>query len=106
MELRARRQLGRWIALALALLLLAAFLILWLERKDIAAGYVDRELARRGVRATYTVRRLGFGSQRLDNLVLGDPARPDVTARWVEIRLSWGFRNPRVSLATARGVRL
>ncbi|MEA3060258.1 MAG: translocation and assembly module TamB [Sphingomonadales bacterium] len=106
MEPRARRRVGRWIALALAGLLLAALLILWLERKDIAAGYVDRELARRGVRATYTVRRLGFGVQRLDNLVIGDPAHPDLTARWVEIRLSWGFRKPRVSLVTARGVRL
>jgi hypothetical protein len=106
MEPRAGRPLGRWIALALAALLLAFLLILWLGRKDIAAGYIDRELARRGVRATYTVRHLGFGTQRLDNLVLGDPAHPDLTARWVEIHLSWGFRKPRVSLVTARGVRL
>ncbi|MEA3050183.1 MAG: translocation and assembly module TamB, partial [Sphingomonadales bacterium] len=106
MEPRARRRLGRWIALALAGLLLAALLILWLERKDIAAGYIDRELARRGVRATYTVRHLGFGVQRLDDLVLGDPAHPDLTARWVELRLSWGFRKPRISLVTGRGVRL
>src|SRR4051794_35477418 len=106
MEPRARRQLGRWIALALAGLIAVAVLILWLERKDIASGYLDRELARRGVRASYTVRHLGFGVQRLENLVLGDPARPDLTARWVEIRLSWGFRKPRLSLVTARGVRL
>jgi hypothetical protein len=106
MEPRAGRRLGRWIALALAALLLAFLLGLWLARKDIAAGYVDRELARRGVRATYTVRHLGFGTQRLDNLVLGDPAHPDLTARWVEIRLSWGFRKPRITLVTARGVRL
>src|SRR3954447_10539373 len=106
MEPRARRRWGRWIALALAGLLLAALLILWLERKDIAAGYIDRELARRGVRATYTVRRLGFGAQRLHNLVPRGPAHPALTARWVEIRLSWGFRKPRVSLITARGVRL
>ncbi len=106
MEPRARRRLGRWIALAVAALLVAILLILWLARKDIASGYIDRELARRGVRASYTVSRLGFGAQRLDNLVLGDPAHPDLTARRVEIRLSWGFRKPRVSLVTARGVRL
>ncbi|MEA3000239.1 MAG: translocation and assembly module TamB [Sphingomonadales bacterium] len=106
MEPEGRRRRGRWIALALAGLLVAAFLVLWLERKDVASGYIDRELARRGVRASYTVRHLGFGTQRLDNLVLGDPAHPDLTARWVEIRLSWGFRKPRVSLVTARGVRL
>jgi translocation and assembly module TamB len=106
MEPDGRRRRGRWIALAVAGLFVAVLLILWLERKDIASNYVDRELARRGVRASYKVSRLGFGVQRLDHLVLGDPANPDLTARWVELRLSWGFRKPRISLVTARGVRL
>jgi translocation and assembly module TamB len=102
---RRRRRL-RPVLLGLLALAGVVLLILWLERKDIAAGYADRELARRGVRATYQVKRLGFGTQRIENLVLGDPAHPDLTARWVELRLSWGFRRPRVSLITARGVRL
>ncbi|MFL6857719.1 MAG: YdbH domain-containing protein [Allosphingosinicella sp.] len=102
---RRRRRL-RPVLLGLAAFAALALLIGWLERKDIASGYVGRELARRGVRASYQVTRLGFGTERIENLVLGDPAHPDLTARWVELRLSWGFRRPRVSLVTARGVRL
>jgi translocation and assembly module TamB len=107
-RVRGRPQWRRLRSLLLALVALLALmlLILWLERKTIAADYIDRELARRGVRATYSVKRLGFGRQTVENLVLGDPAHPDLTARSVELRLSWGFRRPRVSLITARGVRL
>jgi hypothetical protein len=102
------RRRPRWRVVALALLgiLLLALLVLWLERKPIAADYIDRELARRGVRATYSVKHLGFGTQSVENLVLGDPRRPDLTARFVELRLSWGWRRPKVALITARGVRL
>jgi hypothetical protein len=58
----------------------------------IASHYIDAELARRGVRATYKVTGIGFGAERLENVVIGDPADPDLTARNVEVRVSWGFR--------------
>lgn len=101
-----RRPRWRLVLLALLALLAAALLALWLARKPIAADYIDRELARRGVRATYSVKHLGFGRQSVENLVIGDPAHPDLTARYVELRLSWGFRRPHVALIVARGVRL
>jgi hypothetical protein len=106
-EILVRRK-GRWriVLLALPGLLLLGLLVLWLDRKPIASGYIDRELARRGVRATYSVQHLGFGRQAVENLVLGDPAHPDLTARYVELRLSWGLRRPKVALIKARGVRL
>jgi hypothetical protein len=106
-EILVRRK-GRWriVLLAALVLLLLGLLVLWVERKPIASDYIDRELARRGVRATYGVKHLGFGRQAVENLVLGDPAHPDLTARYVELRLSWGLRRPRVALITARGVRL
>jgi hypothetical protein len=104
----ARRSLPRWriISLALILLLLALFLALWSQRKDIASGFIDRELSRRGVAAHYEIRALGFGRQRLENVRIGDPAHPDLTARWVEVQLSYGLRAPRVSAIRARGVRI
>lgn len=106
-ELRARRgRRVRPVLLALPALLALVLLVLWFERKNIASDYIDRELARRGVRATYSVKHLGFGRQAVENLVLGDPAHPDLTARYVELHLSWGFRRPRVALIVARGVRL
>jgi hypothetical protein len=101
-----RRPVKRLAALALLALLLLALLIVWSQRRPIAADYIERELERRNVTATYEVTRIGFRTQRLENLVIGDPRNPDLTARWVEVRLSWGLRRPKVTLITARGVRL
>ncbi|MEA3010404.1 MAG: translocation and assembly module TamB [Sphingomonadales bacterium] len=101
-----RRPVKRLTALALLVLVLLALLVAWTQRRPIASDFIDRELARRHVRATYEVKRIGFRTERLENLVIGDPANPDLTARWVEVKLSWGLRRPRVTLITARGVRL
>ncbi|HEX8379634.1 MAG TPA: YdbH domain-containing protein [Allosphingosinicella sp.] len=102
-----RRPVKRLTALALLGLLLLALLIAWTQRRPIASDYIERELARRNVRATYEVTQIGFRTQRLENLVIGDPRNPDLTARWMEIRLSWaGVSRPKVKLITARGVRL
>jgi translocation and assembly module TamB len=99
------RRLG-FAALILALLVIAAFGIVWPMREDLATRYVDGELRARGVRATYQVRRIGFGTQVFENLVLGDPRRPDLTARRVEVQVLIGLTGPRIGLITARGVRL
>jgi translocation and assembly module TamB len=101
-----RRPVKRLTALALLVVILLALVVAWTQRRPIAADFIDRELARRDVRATYDVKRIGFRTQRLENLVIGDPLNPDLTARWVEVRLSWGLRRPKVTLITARGVRL
>jgi translocation and assembly module TamB len=94
------------VALALLLVLVVLLAVAWALRKPIAGNYIDREFARRHVQARYTVTHLGFRTQRIENFVIGDPAHPDLTARWVELKLSWGWRRPRVALITARGVRL
>ena len=102
-----RRPVKRLTALALLGLMLLALLVVWSQRRPIASDYIERELARRNVRATYEVKQIGFRIQRLENLVIGDPGNPDLTARRVEVRLSWsGLRRPKVKLITARGVRL
>lgn len=105
-QIVTRRSRGRLVALALVAVILILLAVLWIQRKTIAADFIDRELERRGVRASYQIKELGFGSQRLENVVIGNPARPDLTARWVEVRLSYGLRAPRVRKITARGVRM
>jgi len=105
-EHKRRGLSGRRIAAGLLLVVVLILGIAWLQRRDIATGFIDRELDRRGVTATYRVARIGPTTQRLENLVLGDPARPDLTARWVEVRLAYGWRGPRVAAITARGVRV
>lgn len=101
-----RRSRLRVAALLLLLILLTLLLLVWIQRKTIASDYIDRELQRRGVRARYEVTALGFGRQRLENVVIGDPARPDLVARRVDLRLSWGLRAPKVAGISAQGVRM
>ncbi|MDT9600444.1 intermembrane phospholipid transport protein YdbH family protein [Sphingosinicella rhizophila] len=96
----------RLIAFGFGVLFLILFSVVWTLRRPIATDFIDRELARRGVQASYELKRIGFRTQRLENLVIGDPKRPDLTARWVEVELSWGLRAPKVGLIRARGVRL
>jgi len=97
----------RWwlagVALFLSLLLVS---ILWLGREPIARRFVDAELTARQVPASYVITRLAPGVQRLERIVIGDPAHPDLTAEWAELRLSYGLGWPSVRSITAGGVRL
>lgn len=102
---RRRRRIVRWIAALLALCC-AAIVLLWIQRKPIARNFVDSELRKRGVRGSYEIAEFGVGRQRIERLVLGDPARPDLTADWVELRIGVGFGAPHLSAVRAGGVRL
>jgi hypothetical protein len=105
-EVIRRRSWALRILLGLLILLLLAVLLLWWQRRQIASEFIDRELARKGVQATYQVKRIGFRTQRFENLVIGDSKQPDAVARWVEVELSLGFRKPKVEMIRARGVLL
>jgi hypothetical protein len=90
----------------LALLVLAV-LVLWIWRKPIASDYIRGELEKRGVQASYTLDKVGFRTQQVSNLVIGDPANPDLTVRRaiLEIDVKWnGSIKP--YRIVARGVRL
>ncbi len=105
----ARRRVPRWLLLAplvLVLLALAMFLIVWTQRERIATDFIERELERRGVQATYRITRIGFRTERIADVVIGDPARPDLTAKWAEVKIDWTIRGPKVGKITARGVRM
>ncbi|WP_082474843.1 YdbH domain-containing protein [Sphingomonas sp. Leaf343] len=96
----------RRVALALALVLIAALILLWTQRRPIAGRFVDRELATARVPATYTIADLGLGRQRLTDVVIGDPADPDLVADWVETRTAFGLSGPRLEGVRAGHVRL
>ncbi len=105
-----RHRLGRTIGLFFAgigAILLLALLGVWLARKPIASNILAGELNRRGVRATYHLDRIGLRTQRISNLVIGDPAHPDLTAHSAQvemrIKIDGGTEVYRI---VARGVRL
>lgn len=106
----ARRRGGlaqiRRIVLVVALLLLALLIGVWVLRKQIATGFIDRELARAEVPARYEIADLALGGQRLTNVVLGDPADPDLVADWVETRTGIGLSGPYLEAVRAGRVRL
>jgi len=101
---RSRRV--RNIVLVLAVLLLVALLAVWTQRKPIARDFVAKELAKRGVSARYEITKIGFRTQRLEKLSIGDPRRPDLTADWAEITTSIGLGTVKVTGVRASGVRL
>src|SRR4028119_820663 len=109
-EVYVRRYRGRKAFMALGIglliLLLVALAALWIARRPIATGFLEREFDRRGVQATYRLDRVGLRTQQVSNLVIGDPRRPDLTARFAQIqtRIKWNG-SVEVYRVVARGVR-
>lgn len=79
-----RRGRGR---LLLALLAIAGLGLLgvWLARERIADRIVAGQLESLGLPGTYEVKQAGPRRQVLTNLVIGDPARPDLTIERAEV---------------------
>jgi hypothetical protein len=100
------RLLGIALVALLAVLVIAA-IVLWTQRRPIASNILERELERRGVQASFKLDRIGLRTQQVSNLVIGDPRRPDLTARvaQIQMRIKW---NGQVEFyrVVARGVRL
>lgn len=79
---------------------------IWVAREPIADRFISDELGSRGVPARYQIDAIGFRSERLSNVVIGDPANPDLTAKKVEVLLGYGWSGPYVTEIRAEGVRL
>ena len=99
---RRLRRVLLWTLLVVAGLILA----LWSARRPIATEVIDRRLRAAGVPARYEMRDLGLGRQRLVNVVIGDPARPDLVADWIETGTRIGWDGAGVTAIRAGRVRL
>ena len=95
---------GLIVVLVLALVALA---VLWMFRRPLAERVLADELRSRGVQASYTLDRVGLRTQQVSNLVIGDPANPDLTARRavIQLKVKWNGE-VKVYRIAARGVRL
>jgi translocation and assembly module TamB len=99
----------RWkrrIFAGVALLFVALLLIAWWQRNSIADRFVQNELEARGVRATYNIDQVGFRTQRIRNLVIGDPANPDLVAKLVEVDVALNFSGANLRDVRADGVKI
>ncbi len=98
----------RWRTALVGLAAVAAICVaaLWFARRSIADDAIAAALAKAGVAGRYKVSQIGFGWQRLERITLGDPARPDLTADWAEVRLAAGWNGISADAIRAGGVRL
>lgn len=96
----------RPVLLGTGVALLLALAGLWIQRAPIAENLIGRELAARDVRMRYDIASIGPRTQRIENVVLGDPASPDLTARWVEVDIGVAGLVPTIANVRAGGVRL
>ena len=58
------------------------------------------------VAADYRIVAIGPFVQRLEDVRIGDPAAPDLTARSIELQLGYGLGGPYLRAVRAEGVRL
>jgi hypothetical protein len=100
-------RIASFVALGVLLLMLVGIIGVWVERRAIATHVLKGEFERRGVQASYHLDRVGFRTQEVHDLVIGDPRHPDLTARHaiiqMRLKLNGSFEVYRVF---ARGVRL
>ena len=103
---RPRRRWRNPVMLGVAALALAGGGAAWLARERIARDVIDDYLATRGVPATYDIVSLTPQRQVIENLVVGDPARPDLTVRRMVIETGAGWSGPVLRRVTVEGARV
>lgn len=101
-----KRRWRRRVALGIAAAALVAGSATWISRERIAEDVIDGYLAERGVPATYDIVSLTPRQQVIENLVIGDPARPDLTVRRVVIDIGVGWQGPEVRGVAVEGARV
>ena len=96
----------KYASLALAGAGAAAVVAVWSYREPIARDAIDGYLQGRGVTADYDIRAIETRRQRLENIRIGDPKNPDLTADWAEIDVGPSLSGLTVRAVRAGGVRL
>lgn len=102
---RRRRRVWHISGAAVAVLL-AALLGIWLARENIAHKIIKGELETYGLPATYQIDKIGPTLEVLTNIVIGDPAYPDLTIERAEIRIVPTFGLPTIGDITLLRPRL
>jgi len=91
-----RRRIGRWVGLALLVVLVAALAGVWLSRERIVTDVIADALAERGIEARYEIVSIGTREAVLRNIEIGDSARPDLTVERATVRVLHRFGFPKI----------
>lgn len=88
---------GARLGMAAIVLALVVGSLVWFERERIADDFIADQLEDLGIPATYEVVSIGPRRQILRNVVVGDPARPDLTIEVVEVRVRYRIGMPQIA---------
>ena len=97
---RRRSIWWRWIALPLLVVVAAVALVVWFQRHTIAGNVIDNYLRSHHVRASYKIEHIGGTREVLSDLVIGDPAHPDLTVERAEVAIRYRFGIPAIGGVT------
>ncbi|WP_052761773.1 intermembrane phospholipid transport protein YdbH family protein [Aurantiacibacter luteus] len=92
-----KRRIARGGGLALLVILLAVIAAAWLMRKTLADDFIAQTFRDNDIEATWTVESISPQRQVLTDLVIGDPARPDLTIDRLELSIRPRFGLPDVT---------
>lgn len=101
-----RRRWTYWIFGTASAAVIALLGVAYWQRTTIADRYVQAQLKKYGVQARYKITDIGLRTQRLENVIIGNPNNPDLTVRVAEIDLSINFDGATLRDVRASGVRL
>lgn len=96
---RKRRLVRKSMLVIVPLLLLAIFLV-WLQREELADSLITDYFEEAGLEASYQIESISPRRQVLRDVIIGDPARPDLTVERVEIALTPRLGLPDVTRLT------
>jgi len=97
-ERRGRRRIGRWLGLAVLVLLVGSLGTAWLSREQIAADVIEDALAERDIPARYEIESIGTTEAVLRDISIGDPEDPDLTVERASVRIRHRFGFPRIDV--------
>ena len=88
------RRVWRWVYRGTIVLLALTIAIAWFQREQIADDLIGDVFADSGVQASYVIENISPTRQVLSNIVIGDPARPDLTVERLELSTTPRFGLP------------
>ena len=84
----------------LGIIVAAVLLGLWLARENIAHKVINSRLEDLGLPATYKLEKIGPSREILTDIVIGDPAHPDLTIERAEVQIEPTFGLPTLGQVT------
>jgi hypothetical protein len=95
-ERRARSSRWRRIGVPALALVLGSGTGAWLSREYLADRVIAGQIAAYGLPATYEIESIGPGAQILRNVVVGDPAKPDLTIERLLVAMDYRWGMPAI----------